>query len=215
MNSQSVSTRMIKALLMGAVLMALLLGFKVSVSAAETLYPSTSKVTVLTKGFTYQLGDVTGGYIYKSSAPAVASVNNTGVIVAKKVGGTYIGCYSGTTGQLLYSYPVLVKKNKYYNRSYASVGVRNFSYGTWLVPLKGAIKGKYLVLKMAVVNNRLLNITGVRFNLYASIGGTRIFAKRIRLGKRVNRYSKTKATIKIKLNKRQRQALDLNRVSFY
>lgn len=213
MNNKSVSSRALKALLMGAFLLALLMGFKVSANAAINIYPSTSKVTVLTKGFTYQINN--GNYLYKSSVPSVAAVSNTGLIKARKVGATYIGCYSATTGQLLYAYPVLVKKNKYYNRSFGSISVGNFRYGTWIVPLKGAIKGKYFVLKVAIVNNRLINIKGTRFSIIASVGGVKIFGKRIKVNKTIGRYSKKKATIKIKLSKGQRKALDLNRVIFY
>lgn len=196
---------------MAAILAALLLGFKTSASAAQTIYPSSYGVTTLTKGFKYRIGYTN---IYRSSNPSVVAVSGN-AIAARKIGACYIYEYSSITGQLLRAYPTKVKANKVAGTPYRAVNVTSLRYGNWCIPIKMAVKGKYLIIKATLVNNRLLRVRWRYVLVRCSVGGRTIVNKKVHLNVTMNRYTKKKVTLKVKLSKAQRRNLDLNHAYFY
>lgn len=217
MRSQSISGRLLKAVLMGLVMAALLLSFRVSASAAEKIYPSTSKTTVLTKGFKYKLYYSPDYYTFKSSKPSVASVSKKGVITARKKGSCHIHVYSKYSGTWLRGFPVKVKANKTIGKSYGDIKVKSLYYGTNVILSKGYVRGRNLYMNLVIANNRMYKVTKIKrltFTFY--VGGKKIYEKSIRnKAFKVKKYGKKRLNVKFKLKKSVAKRMDLNRATIY
>ena len=217
MRGQSISNRLLKAVLMGLIMAALLLSFRVSASAAQKIYPSSTKTTVLTKGFKYKMYYSSEYYTFKSSKPSVASISKKGVITAKRKGTCHIHVYSKYNGRWVNGFPMKVKANKTKGRSYSSIRVKQLSYGTNIILSKGYVKGRKLYMNMVIANNRAFKISKIKkltFTFY--VDGKKIYQKSIRNKTfRVKKYGKKKLDLKFKLKKSVAKRMDLNYATIY
>ena len=217
MRSQSISSRLLKAVLLGLVMTALLLSFRVSASAAQKIYPSSSKTTVLTKGFKYKLSYSSDYYTFKSSNPSVASVSKNGVITARKKGSCHIHIYSKYNGSWINGFPMKVKANKTKGKSYGAIKVRQLSYGTNIILAKGYVRGRNLYMNLVVANNRAFKISKIKrltFTFY--VDGNKIYEKSIRNRSfKVKKYGKKRLNVKLKLKKGVAKRMDLNYATIY
>ena len=217
MKSQSISSRLLKAVMMGLVMAALLLSFRVSASAAIKIYPYSNKTNTLTKGFSYQLYHSSQYYTFQSTNSSVASVNQNGLITAKKKGSCRINVYYKSDGSYATGYAFKVKGNRLTGQTFKSIKVKKLGYGSNILLSSAYVKGKYVYLELVVANNRPYRIAKIKkINFEFKVDGKKIYTKKI--GGRsfnVKKYGKKKLNLKFKLNKGTLKKMDLNYTTIY
>ena len=218
MKSQSISSRLLKTVMMGLVMAALLLSLKVSASAAMKIYPYSNKTNVITKGFKYQLSYSSNYYTFKSTKPSVVSVNKNGLITAKKKGSCRIHVYFKSSGNYCIGYSFKVKANKHIGKSYKSIKVKNCKKGKVTGYLsKAYIRGKYLHMDWVFVNRSNYNISRCKeLKMTFYVGGKKICKKTFNnLHFKLKNNKKKKLSVKFKLNKATAKRMDLNRANIW
>ncbi len=217
MKSQSISSRLLKAVMMGLVMAALLLSFRVSASAATKIYPYSTKTNILTKGYQYQLYYTAEYYKFNSTNPSVASVSQNGLITAKKKGTCRINVYFKSSGNYCNSFSFKVTDNRSVGESFKSIRVKKVGYGTQVLLSKASVKGRTLILNLVVANNRpyrMSKIKRIKFDFY--IGGKKFYTKKIGARRfNVKKYGKKRLNLKFKLSKGTLKKMDLNYVTIY
>ena len=217
MKSQSISSRLLKAVMMGLVLAALLLSFRVSASAATKIYPYSNKTNVLTKGFQYQMYYTAEYYTFNSTNPAVASVSQNGLITAHKKGTCRVNVYFKSSGNYCNSYSFKVTDNRSVGSSFKSIRVRKLGYGTKVLLSNASVKGRTLFLNLVLANNRpyrVSKIKSIKFDFY--VGGKKFCTKRIGARRfNIKKYGKKRLNLKFKLSKGALKKMDLNYVTIY
>ncbi len=157
----------------------------------------------VTEGFTKSLylgGDP--GSNWKSSNTKVAVVDKKGTVKGKKPGKATISC---TMDGKTYKCQVTVRKNVYVDKK--SYTVNDFSYSDVGIVVKQAYyKGKNIVLKCRLYNNRMFRITKfkhIRFKLYNEKTGARFATKTFRkVKKKISAYGSRAVTFKIPVKKK-------------
>lgn len=179
---------------------------------AFTVIDPFSGYTTLSKGCAYQLNTAGGAYSYSSSNPKIASVDNAGVLQAKKCGAFILTRQAANPATPPAAVTVSVVKNRYVGPGISSYNVSNYHYDNLYVELlKATVKGNRLILTCAVLNNknvRVHSFKSITFKLYNESGV--ILKKKIR-NRSINLrpYRKKKMTFSIPLSKKKKKMIDL------
>lgn len=135
---------------------------------------SRSKLTI-TAGSSKKLSvkNASGKVKWKSSKPAIATVNGSGKVTAKKAGKTTI---SATSGGKTVRCSVVVKRNVY---TYTVPTTSNTTYGTTTFGVYNAsYKNGNLVCKMKIVNRTPYKVTKVKYTVKAYTGNGKLIGQK-------------------------------------